>query len=181
MHADERTLLLLVAGDEDLLVATAVQLTRRGYEVIPAMSGCEALAFLDQWPIELILIDVILPDCDGRELCQMLRDDRYGYQGPIIFMSSQGELEHVVEAFRKGCSDFMVKPVKLDALLERIELNLADSRSKRKKQSRCWYKQFMIDHRTHEVYRVEEREFGEKLELSPTEYKLPTPFDKAAG
>ncbi len=173
---EERARLLLVEDDEDLSLITSMQLTRRGYEVIPAMNGEEALAFLHGEQVDLVLLDVMLPDYDGHELCQRFRSEACGYEGAIIFMSCMGDSTNIVNAFREGGNDYMVKPVEIEALVERIEVNLADGRARRKQGGRQWYRQFMIDKKTHEVFRANGGRRGEKLDLSPTEYKLLTVF-----
>jgi DNA-binding response OmpR family regulator len=87
-------------------------------------------------------------------------------------MSCLGDSGNIVEAFREGGNDYVVKPVDIGQLTDRISVNLTehtDIRSSRKKQ---WFKQFMIDRKMYEVHQVRDGQLGEKLELSPTEYKL---------
>lgn len=169
---EEKARLLLVEDDEDLSLITSMQLTRRGYEVIPAMNGEEALACLHSEQVDLVLLDVMLPDYDGHELCQRFRSEGCGYEGAIIFMSCMGDSTNIVNAFREGGNDYMVKPVEIEALVERIEVNLTGDRARKKRGGRQWYRQFMIDKKTHEVFRADGGRLGEKLDLSPTEYRL---------
>lgn len=167
----EKARLLLVEDDEDLSIIMSMQLGRRGYQVLPAMNGAQALALLHSEQVDLVLLDVMLPDCEGHELCRMFRGDACGYQGPIIFMSCMGDGETIVNAFRKGGNDYMIKPVEIDALAERIEANLSEHRPQ-KCTGRQWYRQFVIDRKAHEVFRVSGHQLREKLDLSPTEFKL---------
>jgi len=165
---------LLVEDDENLLANTSVQLKRHGYEVLPAVNGEQAQALIKEEQIDLILLDVMLPDCSGHELCQIFRSEDYDYQGPIIFMSCLGDSTNIVDAFRGGGNDYVIKPVDIDVLTERIRVNLAESGGKKKAQNKQWFRQFVVDRKKHEVYRVRDRQMGEKLDLSPTEYKLLT-------
>lgn len=172
MDTKEKFRLLLVEDDENLSTVTSLQLKRRGYDVCVALNGEDALAIIGEERIDLVLLDVMLPDYDGHELCRIFRSEECGYQEPIIFMSCLGDSGNIVEAFREGGNDYVVKPVDIGQLTDRISVNLTehtDIRSSRKKQ---WFKQFMIDRKMYEVHQVRDGQLGEKLELSPTEYKL---------
>lgn len=170
-NGDDIIRILLIEDDSDLSEATAMGLERRGYSVNAVYTGAEALKLLEHERIDLILLDVILPDIEGQELSRQLRSDRIGYIGPIIFMSCLGDSSNIVHAFRNGGSDYIVKPAKLEALVERIEKNLAKQKAQRPK-GKFWYKRFMIDHPKRVVYRVEGGMTKEKILLSPTEYNL---------
>lgn len=163
--------ILLIEDDDDLSEATAMGLERCGYSVDAVYTGTEALKLLEHERIDLILLDVMLPDIEGQELSREMRSDRIGYVGPIIFMSCLGDSANIVHAFRNGGNDYIVKPAKIEALVERIEKNLANQKSKRPK-GKFWYKRFMIDHSKRVVYSVEGGITKEKISLSPTEYNL---------
>jgi DNA-binding response OmpR family regulator len=168
----DKTRLLLVEDDEDLSVVTAMQLKRRGFEVRKAMTGEDAMKLIQEERIDLVLLDVMLPDYDGHELCRMFRGEDCDYQGPIIFMSCLGDGGNIVEAFRGGGNDYVIKPVEIGQLTERIHVNLAEHAGARHPQKKQWFKQFMIDRKMYEVYQVKNGQLGDKLDLSPTEYKL---------
>lgn len=171
--------LLLVEDDRELAEITAMRLGGQGYQVICALTGEQAIEILARERIDLILLDVLLPDMDGHEVCQNVRGQDIGYSGPIIFMSCMGDSDTIVDAFREGGNDYIVKPAKLDVLLERIRANLEGKREK--KESKRWFRQFMIDTGTRSVYRVREYIQQEKIELSRTEYDLLTAFVNCPG
>lgn len=164
--------ILLVEDDEELSVVTALRLKNCGYQVVCALDGKQAIERLLAEQIDLILLDLLLPDMDGHELCSRIRSEEIDYQGPIIFMSCMGDSTNIVEAFRKGGNDYIVKPVKLDVLLERINANLAAGENRTEQESRLWFQQFMIDTKTRSVYRVREHVRQEQIELSRTEYDI---------
>lgn len=170
-ETEEKVRLLLVEDDEDLLLITAMKLQRRGYKVISAQNGAEAMAVIRTQRVDLLL-DVMLPDCDGQELCRELRCEPYCYDGPVIFVSCMGDSTSIVDAFRGGGNDYLVKPVDIDMLVERIQVNLKERVSRSAEQGKQWFRQFVIDRRLQEVHRVVDGQLGEKLDLSPTEYKL---------
>lgn len=171
-ETEEKVRLLLVEDDEDLLLITAMKLQRRGYKVISAQNGAEAMAVIRTQRIDLLLLDVMLPDCDGQELCRELRGEPCCYDGPVIFVSCMGDSTSIVDAFRGGGNDYLVKPVDIDMLVERIQVNLKERVSRSAEQGKQWFRQFVIDRRLQEVHRVVDGQLGEKLDLSPTEYKL---------
>lgn len=172
MKTPSETKILLVEDDKELSAITKMQLKGRGYQVECAMDGAEAMQKLLSQRIDLILLDVMLPDTDGHELCQRMRGEEAGYRGPIIFMSCLGDSGNIVEAFREGGNDYIVKPAKLEELTERINTNLSKSESSCEQGGRLWFKQFVIDTRSRSVYRVREGVRGEKIELSRTEYDI---------
>ena len=166
------TRILLVEDDEELSTVTAMQLRSRGYQVVCALNGEQAMERLLSEQMDIILLDVLLPDIDGHELCQRMRGVEGGYGGPIIFMSCLGDSGNIVDAFREGGNDYIVKPAKLENLMERINANLENSEKGQEKGKRLWFKQFMIDTRNRSVYRVRDHVSGEKIELSRTEYDI---------
>ncbi len=175
----ENIRILVVEDDIDLLELTVMQIKMRGYQVAAAATGQQALDIINNEKIDVCLLDVMLPDFDGHELCKRFRSDEIGYSGLIIFASCLGDCDNVVGAFREGGDDYIVKPVQMDVLEERIFANLqkrkeveASINNKESKDKKQWYKHFVIDDSKHEVYRVEESIQKEKIGLSPKEYNL---------
>lgn len=172
MNKEEKADILLVEDEEDLRTITSMQLRRYGYRVLGAACGSEALEILKRDKVDIILLDILLPDCDGHKLCEQIRGEEIAYTGPIIFMSCLGDSDSIVDAFRKGGDDYLVKPAKTGALVERIEENLKKNAKKEMQETKSWYKQFMIDRAKRSVYRVCDRKVGEEIALSPTEYNI---------
>ena len=175
---NEEIRLLLVEDDEGLSQLTAMRLRAQGYQVVCAMNGQQALSRLAMERIDLILLDVLLPDMDGHEICQKAREPKVGYGGPIIFMSCLGDSDNIVDAFREGGNDYIVKPVKMSVLLESIGENLEGAGGRANKR---WFKQFMIDSSARSVWRVKEQVCQEKIELSRTEYDILQVFVNRPG
>lgn len=160
------TVILLVEDDADLRTITSIQLKKEGYQVFCAKDGAETKALLEENNVDLVLLDVMLPDCTGHELCTWIREN---YDYPIIFMSCLGDSDTIVEAFRGGGDDYLVKPVDMEELYKRIKVNLKEKKIPEVRR----YRQFEVDTNTRTVYQVmEDGSRGEQIELSPTEYKL---------
>ena len=172
MDEQEKKDILLVEDDLDLLAITKLQLTKKGYSVVGATSGKEALEIINTTKIDLILLDIILPDYDGHEICQKVRSDEVGFAGPIIFMSCLGDSESIVDSFRGGGNDYLVKPAKIEVLIDRIEENLKKCVNEEQTDNKQWFRQFVIDRNRRCVYRVNGKKMGEEIGLSPTEYNI---------
>ena len=172
MEEQMKTRVLLVEDNEDLMQITLRQIEQCGYTAVGAATGRETLHILDREKIDIILLDVMLPDCDGHDLCSRIRSKEVGFEGPVIFLSCLGDGENIVEAFRKGGNDYIVKPAKLDVLRDRIEVNLDKTRKQETTGRKRWFRHFVIDQGCHEVYAVSDGIQGEKIILSPKEYQL---------
>ena len=88
-----------------------ISLTKLGLEVHTALTGKVALTRAEEHRPDLILLDVMLPDMDGYEVCNELRDKPETSLTPIIFISAVGSEKHVQKAMAAGATDYMVKPL----------------------------------------------------------------------
>ena len=161
--------ILIVEDEEKIARFVELELLHEGYEAEKAFDGRTGLDKALSGGFDLVVLDVMLPDCNGHELCQHICSV---YEYPIIFMSCLGDSGNIVDAFREGGNDYIVKPAKLENLMERINANLENSEKGQEKGKRLWFKQFMIDTRNRSVYRVRDHVSGEKIELSRTEYDI---------
>lgn len=100
----------------------------RGYKVQRAISGQLALNAAVASPPDLILLDIMMPEMDGNEVCRKLKDREETKQVPIIFLTALNETLEKVKAFRGGCVDYITKPFEVEELLARIENQLTIQR-----------------------------------------------------
>lgn len=110
--------ILLVEDDEDLSAITHASLVHAGHAVDDAFTCAQAEALLAANPYDVILLDVMLPDRSGDELCRSIRQE---CDCPIIFMSCLEDSDTIVNALRSGGDDYMVKPVRYPELLARVD------------------------------------------------------------
>ncbi len=110
--------ILLVEDDHDLSDITKTYLTHTGHTVDTAFNYAEAESLISSNEYDLILLDIMLPDRNGDELCREVRDR---CTCPIIFMSCLEDSDTIVDALKSGGDDYMVKPVRFPELLARIE------------------------------------------------------------
>jgi DNA-binding response OmpR family regulator len=118
----QRKTLLIVDDDADLRGAVAEQLETEGFATLEASTAGDGVtAALDQKP-DLILLDVDLPDMDGREACRQMR--RNGVAAPIIMLTAAANDEDTVQGLEAGANDYVTKPYKFAVLLARIRAQL---------------------------------------------------------
>ena len=162
MVAGER--LLLVDDEENLRSMLQAALRHVGFEVHPAATGREAIAAVPQVRPDLIVLDVMLPDIDGFEVCNRLRSE--GSRTPVLFLTARDATEDKVRGLTLGADDYLVKPFSLDELVARINAVLRRAGVARADAVlRC--ADLEMDDDAHRVTRD-----GAEVSLSPTEYKL---------
>jgi two-component system response regulator PilR (NtrC family) len=124
--ADPVPHLLLVDDESDLRSLTAERLAGRGFEVVEAASGEQALELLDQFAFDLIVTDLRLPGMDGTQVIDAARQ-RYPSIAAIV-ITGYGTVRDAVDAIKKGASDFITKPFHFDELMHVIQKALEQGR-----------------------------------------------------
>lgn len=123
---------ILVVDDEiESLKLIGLMLQRRGYEIIAARSGTQALEKVKTGDPDLVILDVMMPDMDGYEVCRRIRADPSTSDLPIIMFTAKSMVNDKVAGFQAGADDYLTKPVHPDELASRIEAILARSKRKR--------------------------------------------------
>lgn len=127
---DEQAPRLLVVDDvpdnRDILTR---RLVRRGFEVVEACNGREALEIIEREHIDLILLDIMMPDIEGTEVVRRVRQTRSQSQLPIIMVSAKTLSEDVAESLELGANDYVIKPVDFTVALARIRTQLDRKRA----------------------------------------------------
>jgi DNA-binding response OmpR family regulator len=114
-HSRQR--ILLVDDDPGIMTAVKQALTNHGYEMTTAIDGIEALAAFDRETPDLILLDLVMPRCNGLEVCQHIRQCS---NTAIIILSIKGSEADIVSVLDLGADDYLVKPFRLAELLARV-------------------------------------------------------------
>ena len=120
--------ILLVDDDPDLVETVEFFLTGNNYEVFVATNGKEALERAGTRKLDLVLLDVRMPEMNGLEVCKKLKSNTLTASIPIIMVTADGAGDDVAYALSAGANDYVVKPFNLDDLVERIEMVLGDKR-----------------------------------------------------
>lgn len=113
--------ILLVEDNPHIMKINAQMLSARGYEVYKAFSASECRQIMEWNHVQLVVLDIMLPDGDGLELCRELKNK---YHVPILFLSALGENQDVVDGLRAGGDDYLAKPYDLEVLAARVEARL---------------------------------------------------------
>jgi two-component system KDP operon response regulator KdpE len=116
---------ILVIDDEETTVQLiAILLERRGYEVIKAFRADEGLRKAYRNQPDLVLLDIMMPDMDGWDVCKRMREMS---DVPIIFLTARGETRDVVRGLEMGADDYVIKPYDNDELVARVRAHLRRS------------------------------------------------------
>jgi DNA-binding response OmpR family regulator len=112
--------------DDDLAILSAIRdvLEFSGYEVNTLPRGDHIFENIEQYHPDLILLDVMLADMDGREICQTIKQDEKTGDIPVILISATHNLGDCLQ-LKNGPNDFLTKPFDINSLLNKIELQLA--------------------------------------------------------
>ena len=112
---------LIVDDDPSVLRMMEYVFDRADYEVHLATNGPEALSKVNETKPDLIILDVMMPDVNGLEVCQRLRAEPASAHLPIIMLSAKDQLEDKVNGFEAGADDYVAKPVDPRELLARAK------------------------------------------------------------
>jgi DNA-binding response OmpR family regulator len=112
--------ILVVDDNHKTLKLLKAMLSKHGHSVITSDNAPEALSILSQTPIDLILSDMVMPDMNGAEFCEIARKEQE-YYIPIIFLSARASVDDVAIGMIAGADDYLAKPIKMQELLQKIE------------------------------------------------------------
>ena len=114
---------LLVEDNPHIMEINSEALMMEDYKVLEATDGRSCMELLKENEPDLVVLDIMLPDSDGLELCRKIKEM---YDLPIIFLSALGENKQIIEGLRAGGDDYLPKPYDIGVLLARIEARLRD-------------------------------------------------------
>lgn len=124
--------ILIVDDDADSLKMIGLMLQRQGYEVLAASNGQQALNQARSDSPNLIILDIMMPDMDGYEVCRRLRHDPATQTIPIIMFTAKTLVDDKVAGFEAGADDYLTKPTHPAELASRVKAVLARSASQRR-------------------------------------------------
>jgi two-component system OmpR family response regulator len=158
------TRLLLVDDEDNLRSMLEAALRHSGFDAHPAANGRDAIAAVPTVQPDLIVLDVMLPDLDGFDVCKRLRTA--GDRTPVLFLTARDATEDKVRGLTLGGDDYLVKPFSLEELVARITAVLRRSGlDPAVEELRC--EDLVMDDDAHLVTKG-----GREVALSPTEYNL---------
>ena len=156
---------ILIADDEVRMRRVIVDyLAIKGYETVEAANGTEAVLAVQNRPIDLVLLDVMMPQMDGWEACRIIRQHS---RVPIIMLTARGEEEDELQGFSLGADEYIAKPFSLKILLARIEAVLRRGEAAGKPADTCTVGALRVDMAAREV-----TVNGQPAALTYTEFEL---------
>jgi two-component system OmpR family response regulator len=157
--------LLLVDDEDNLRSMLDAALRHNGFEITSVATGRAALDAVAASEPDLVLLDVMLPDLDGFEVCRRLRTA--GTRTPVLFLTARDGTEDKVRGLTLGGDDYLVKPFSLEELVARVQAILRRAGLAREEQAVLRCADLEMHDEAHRVTRA-----GVDVNLSPTEYSL---------
>jgi two-component system response regulator MprA len=160
--------ILVVEDEKDLASALRRGLTYRGFAVQVATSGQAALEQIRRSPQDLILLDVMLPDMDGFEVCRRLRRmNEQAFPFPIVMLTARNAVRDKITGLDSGADDYVTKPFDFEELVAHIRAGLRRVKGKPRSMRNIIAGSVVLDTQARQAWRD-----GQLLELTKREYDL---------
>jgi two-component system OmpR family response regulator len=167
-EVNQSTQRILVVDDENSiseLIATSLKFV--GFDVRTAASGSQALQIAEEFKPHALILDVMLPDQNGFEVCRQLRNE--GHNVGVLFLTAKDSVEDKIAGLTIGGDDYVTKPFSLEELVARLRalLRRTGVTEVLADEEKIRFADLELDEATHEVRRA-----GNLIDLSPTEFLL---------
>jgi two-component system, OmpR family, phosphate regulon response regulator PhoB len=159
--------ILVVEDEKNLLEVLEYNLRQAGFQVLSAPLGREGLQLARDHRPDLVVLDLMLPDLQGTEVCKTLKRDSVTRDIPVLMLTAKGEEVDRVVGFELGADDYVTKPFSVRELLLRIQAILKRTRGERELAPELEFGKLRIDREAHRVW-VD----GGEVELTAMEFKL---------
>ncbi|MDZ7709761.1 MAG: phosphate regulon transcriptional regulator PhoB [Roseovarius sp.] len=173
--SSEQPTVLLVEDEPAQREVLAYNLEADGFRVLTAGNGEEALMIVAETPPDIIVLDWMMPNVSGIEVCRQLKTRSATRGIPIIMLSARSEEVDRVRGLETGADDYVIKPYSLVELMARVRAQLRRTRPASVGE-RLEYQDIVLDAETHRVTRREK-----PLKLGPTEFRLLATFMEKPG
>ncbi|MER1956553.1 MAG: response regulator transcription factor [Solibacillus sp.] len=160
------TTILIVEDEQQIARVLELELSFEGYETVVTHTGTDGLLAFHEQPIDLILLDVMLPEMNGLEVLKRIR--KHNEMIPVILLTAKGEIQDKVTGLDYGANDYITKPFEFDELLARIRVALRFStKAPQTTEQQMTFEDLQLNEQTREVWRG-----GNLVELTPREFDL---------
>lgn len=153
--------ILLIDDEPMILDLLSLYLSPLGYNCVKKNSATDAINYLKSHSVDLVLLDVMMPEMDGWETCQEIRKN---WDTPIIILTSMSEKSHIVKGLNTGADDYISKPFDEEELTARIEAVLRRSQREAKK---IFFKGLTLDHDSFQF-----QYDGKEIPLTPKQFGM---------
>ena len=159
--------ILLVDDEPDILEIVGYNLSIEGYQVFTAKNGVEAVSKAKKKQPHLVILDVMMPEMDGIEACEIMRNTPGLEQTIITFLTARGEDYSQLAGFEAGADDYIQKPIKPKVLMSKVKALLRRSKEQKKEDEVIKVGDLIINR---EEYKVVNK--GEEMVLPRKEFEL---------
>jgi len=159
--------ILVVEDEKDILDLIDYNLQQAGFKVARAMDGEEALNLIKKGPPDLVILDLLLPGLDGKEVCRRIRQDESTRSLPVVMLTAKAEEIDRIIGFEIGADDYLTKPFSPRELILRVHAVLRRTMEQPEPTVRLSFPGLVIDPERHRV-EVD----GQEVVLTATEFKL---------
>ena len=159
--------ILLVDDEEDILEFLSYNLKKEGFQIETANNGISALKKLNSFNPELIILDVMMPEMDGIEVCENIRNDEKNDDVLILFLTARSEDYSELAGFSAGADDYITKPIKPKLLVSRVNAILKRKRKTRQTDAPIHIGEIQIDKSKHKLLYL-----GKEIYLARKEFNL---------
>lgn len=119
--------MIVAVDDSGIILKRLAKVLGEDYDLHAFAIGKRALAFMKDRTPDLIILDIDMPEINGYEMLKSIKEREHLKDIPVIFLTSNGDKEHVVKAVAGGANDYVVKPIDDEILMEKIHTILNDS------------------------------------------------------
>jgi two-component system response regulator MprA len=163
------SMVLVIDDEESIIDLITLGLKYEGFEVVAANAGEEGIAAAQRTTPVLIILDRILPDMDGLEVCRRLRSNPTTRDIPVVLLTAKDEVSSRVEGLNIGADDYLTKPFSFEELVARMRaiLRRLDHGASAEQAQVLTVGDIALNMATHEVTRA-----GRQIDLTVTEYNL---------
>jgi len=165
-RVNQKPKVLLVEDELSQREILVYNLEADGFAVIAARTGDEALLLVSENELDIIILDWMIPDTSGLEVCRQIRASQHNNSIPIIMLSARSEEMDRVRGLEMGADDYVMKPYSVVELMARIRAQLRRYRPSLVGEV-LEFQELRVNSETHRVYR-----WNDEIKLGPTEYRL---------
>ena len=151
------TKILLVDDDTDVIEVLTYNLSNDGYKIFTANDGLEAVRKSKECSPHLIIMDVMMPNMDGIEACEILRKDNKFNSTLIMFLTARGEDYSHIAAYEAGADDYITKPIKPKVFMSKVKSLLRRLDKNENQEEVITFDNFKIDRESYAVYFNDEK------------------------
>ena len=167
--------ILVVEDDPSQLELLAYNIESEGYTVLRAEDGNEAILLFHEYEPDIILLDWMLPQVSGLDVCRRIKKHQAHRLTPVLILSARTEEEDRVKGLESGADDYVVKPYSISELLARLRAHLRRTRPSAVGETLV-YEDIVLHAEEHRVFRD-----GKPVKVGPTEFRLLATFLERPG